>query len=76
MGSAALIRQRSHIKSLFINILHQTWNLRYFRDIRIISYVGLKPFLLAINLNVVLSSNVFNSLIYVFRCKGIIVMNQ
>ena len=42
----------------------------------IISCVGFEPFLFAINLDVVLSSNVFSSLIYVFRCKGITVMNQ
>ena len=74
--SAALMRQKNHIKSLFINILLQTLNLRYSRHIRIISYVGRKLFLLAINLDVVSSSNVFSSLIYVFKCKGIAVLNQ
>ena len=42
----------------------------------IISCVGFEQFLLAINLDVVSSSNVFSSLISVFRCKGITVMNQ
>ena len=36
----------------------------------IISYVGLDPFFLAINFDVVSSSNVFCSLIYVFIYKG------
>ena len=35
----------------------------------IITFVGLDPFLLAINLDIVSSSNVFSTLIYVFRCK-------
>ena len=44
--------------------------------IRIISCVGIEPFLLAINLDVVSSSNVFSNLIFVFICKCIIVLNQ
>ena len=47
-----------------------------YRYIRIIFYVSLESFLLAINLDVVLSSNVFNSLISIFRCKDITVLNQ
>ena len=38
------IRQRSHIKSLFISVFHQTLNLRYLRHIMIISCVGLESF--------------------------------
>ena len=56
---------------LFVGMPYQTWNLRYYKNIRIISYVGLESFLLYINLDVVSSSNVFSSLIYVFRYKGI-----
>ena len=41
-----------------------------------LSHVGLEPFLLTINLDVVSSSNVFSSLIFVFRYKDIIVLNQ
>ena len=74
--NATSIKQKTHIKSLFINMLHQTWNLRYSRHIMIISYVGLKLFLLAINLNIVSSSNIFSNLIYVFECKDITVLNQ
>ena len=69
--SAALIIQMSHIKSLFTNMLHQTLNLRYSRHIKIITCVGLKSFLFAMNLNDMSSSNVFSNLIYVFRCKVI-----
>ena len=75
-SSAALIKQRSHIKSMFVSMLHQTLNLKYSRHIRIICCVGLEPFLLAINLDVVSSSNVFSNLIYVFRCEGITILNQ
>ena len=70
------IRCRGHIKFPFICMLHQTRNLRYYRHIRIITCVGLEPFLLAINLDVVSSSNVLSSLIYVFKFKSITVLNQ
>ena len=43
----------------------QTWNLRYSRHIRIITCIDVMSF-----------SKVFNSLIYVFICKGIIVLNK
>ena len=69
-GNAALTKQRSHIISLFASIFYQILNLRYSRHIRIISCVCLESFLLAINLDVVSSSNV------VFRCKDITVLNQ
>ena len=36
----------------------------------------LSRFFLLINLNIVSSPNGFNSLIYVFRYKGIIILNQ
>ena len=68
---AALIIQRSHIKSLFTNMLHQTLNIRYSRHIKIITCVGLQSFLFAINLNDMSSYNVFSNLISVFRCKVI-----
>ena len=44
--------------------------------IRIISCVSLEPFLLTLNLDAMSSSNVFSSLIYVFRCKGMTVLNK
>ena len=43
-------------------------NLRYSMYIMITYCVGLEPFLLTMS-----SSNVFNSLIFMFRCKGITV---
>ena len=64
-GSVASIEQRSHIKSLLVSMFHQTWNRRYFRHIMITSCVGLEPFMLAINLDVMSSSNIFSNLIYV-----------
>ena len=48
----------------------------YSMHIRIIICVGLAPFLPTISLDVVSSSNVFSSLIYVFEYKIIIVLNQ
>ena len=60
-SSATSIRQISHIKSLFINMLHRTKNLRYSRHIITISCVDLASFLLTINLDVVSSFNVFNN---------------
>ena len=69
--TALLRSDKSHIKFSFISMLHHTWNLRYYRYIRIITCVGLEPFLLAINLNVVSSSNVLSSLIYVFKINEI-----
>ena len=58
------------------SMLHLICNLRYSTYIRIMSCIGLELFLFAINLDVVSSSNIFNSLIYVFICKCIIVLNQ
>ena len=52
-GQVVSIRQRSHIKSLFVNMLHQIWNLMYFRHLKIINCIGLESFILAINLDVV-----------------------
>ena len=75
-GNATSIRQRSHIKSILVSIIHQTWNLRYFKHIMITSCVGLKLFLLAITLDAMSSFNVFNRLIYVFKCKCITVLKQ
>ena len=41
-----------------------------------ISCVGLEPFLFAFNLDVMSSTNVFNSLIYVFGYRDITIPNQ
>ena len=46
------IRQINHIKSLFINMLHEISNLIYSMHLRITNCVYLKPFILTINLNV------------------------
>ena len=48
----------------------------YSMHIRIIICVDFASFLLTISLDVVSSFNVFSSLIYVFECKIIIVLNQ
>ena len=56
--NAVLIRQRSYFKSLFVSMLHQTLNLIYSRNIRIISCVCFELFLLTINLNAMSFSNV------------------
>ena len=42
------IRQRNHIKSLFVSMFHQIYNLRYFKHYRITNYVNLKPFILTV----------------------------
>ena len=44
--------------------------------IKITTYVGLELFLLVIKFDVMSFSNIFNSLIFVFKCKGITVLNQ
>ena len=75
-GRVTSIKHRTHIKSLFVSMLHQIWNPRYSRHIRIIICVGLEPFFLAINLNVLSSFNVFSSLISMFIYKIITIMNQ
>ena len=74
--SAASIKQKNHIKSLFVSMLHQTYNLRYFKHIMIISCVSLESSIFIINLYVVSFSNVFISLISMFRYKGIIILYQ
>ena len=43
--------------------------LKYYRHFRIINYIGLKLFIFIINLNVIQSSNIFSTLVYVFRCN-------
>ena len=73
--SIVSIRQRSHIKSIFIIMLHQTWNPRYSRHIRIIYCVSLDLYLLAINLEILSSFYVFSSLIFMLKCKSITVLN-
>ena len=66
---AISIRWRSHIKFLFVGILHQIWNLRYSRHLMITNYVGLEPFILVIYMNAMSSSNVFSTLVFVSRCN-------
>ena len=75
-SSAISIKQKSHIKSLIVSVFHHTLNLMYFIHVMITSCVDLKPFLLDISLDVMSSSNVFNDLIFMFRCKCIIILNQ
>ena len=62
------IRQKSHIKSLFINILYQIWNLRYSKHLKITNCVSLKPFILAINLDIMSFSNFLS---FWFMCSDI-----
>ena len=64
---AITIKQRSHIKSLFVSMLYRILNLRYCRHLRIINCVGIKLFFLAINLDAVSSFNIFSTLVYVCR---------
>ena len=66
---AALIGQRSHIKSLFVSMLHQIWNLKYFKHFKITNCVGLEPFILVINPDDVSSSNTFSTLVSMFKCN-------
>ena len=66
---AISIRQGSHIKSLFIDILHQIWNLKYSRHLMITNCVGLEPFILVINMNAMSSSNIFSTLVSVSKCN-------
>ena len=70
-GIAISIKLRNHIKSLFVSILQQILNLKYSRHFRIPGCcVGLELFILAINLDVVSSFNVFTTLVFVFmRCN-------
>ena len=51
-------------------------NFRYSRYIRVISCIGPEPIHPIINLEVISFYNFFTILIYVFRCKGTIVLNQ
>ena len=62
-----LIRQISHIKSLFVIILHQ--NFRYSRHLRITNCISLESFIFIINLNIVSFSSVFKTLIYMFKLR-------
>ena len=65
-----LLRLRRKVTSnLYSSIFHQIYNLKYSRHIKITSCVGLSSFIFVINLTVMLSFNVFNSLIYVFKYK-------
>ena len=64
-GKSISIRQINHIKSLFVNMLHQICNLRYSRHLRITNCVSFGPFILVINLDAMSSSNVFSTLVFV-----------
>ena len=68
-GRKISIKQRRHIESHFVSILHKIWDFRYSRHLRIINCVNLEPFILAINLNVVSSSNVFSTLVSQYTTK-------
>ena len=65
-NSTTSIRQISHIKTLFIKMLHQIWNFKYSKHFKITNFIGLKSLLFVINLDYVSSSTVFNILIFVF----------
>ena len=73
---ATLRRLKRHIKSMFVSMLYQIWNLRYFRHIMIISYVRFEHFLLTINLDAVSFPNIFNSLISMCICKVLFLINE
>ena len=45
-GIDVSIRQISHIKSQFVNILNQILNLKYYRHLMITICVGFEPYLL------------------------------
>ena len=64
---AVLIRQRNHIKFLFVDMLQQIWNLT------ITNCKGFEYFIIDINLDVVSSSNVFNILVFVFGCNVLMI---
>ena len=51
-------------------------NIMYYRYIITISCVDLESFLIVIDFDVASFSNVFSSLIYVFKYKRITVLNQ
>ena len=69
-GRAVSIIQRSHINSLLVIMHHQIMNLMYSKHLRITNRVGLELFFFfSINLDIVSSFNVFSTLVYVFRCK-------
>ena len=63
------IKQRNHNKSLISSMLHHIYNLRYSRHLRNTNCVAFEPLILDINLDVVSSSNVFCTLVFVFRCN-------
>ena len=75
-SGVVLTRHRSHIKSLFISMLYQIWNLKYSRHLRITNFVGLEPFIFAINLDAVLSFTIFSTLVSVFRCTFLFRINK
>ena len=61
------IRQRSHIKSIFVSMLLHVWNLSNAKHLRITNCVDFESFLIVINLDVMSSFNVFSTLVSVFR---------
>ena len=66
---AISIKQVNHIKSLFVNILHWNWNIRYSRHHKITNCVSLEPFLLTIHSDVVSSFNDFRTLVFDLMCR-------
>ena len=74
-GSVVSIRQRTE-KSHQIYDRQCISSFRYFIHIMITSCVDLEPFLLDISLDAMSYFNVFSDLIFVFRCKCIIILNQ
>ena len=50
--SDASIRQRSHIKSLLVSMLHRIWNFRFSRHIKIIFCIGLELFLIDLRVQI------------------------
>ena len=65
---AISIKQRNHIKFLFVNMFHQIRNHMYSIHLMITNCVSLEQFILAINIDVS-SSNVFITLVSVFKCN-------
>ena len=65
---AVSIKQRNHIKYLFVNMLHQIRNLKYSSYFRITNYIDLEPFIFTITLDIKSPFNVFSTLISLFRC--------
>ena len=68
-GRTISIRLRRYIESLFVSMLHQIWNFKYSRHLKIINCVSLESFILAINLNVVSFSFFFSTFVPLYATK-------